>query len=339
MSEQSVFESAIVLLEKSAREGAAEEARPQLPLFWLSDLSTDQARVFLRVWRRLDARARRDLMSRMEEEARENFELDFTAAARVALADDDPEVRGHAIRGLWECADPKLADRFLDILARDPDPLVRASAATGLAAFAERAELGEIPRAVGRRVENGLIAVIRGTDNLEVRRRAVESIGFSSNPAVRGIVGDAYRHPEERMRCSALRAMGRTADPVWTRQVTEELKSGSPAMRAEAARACGELALEKSVPALVDLLDESDAEIRRNAIWSLGEIGGPAARRALERMQNLAAEDDAEFDLIEEALENAEFQEGLDTLSFADDAEGEDPDDWDEDEDWTEDAE
>jgi hypothetical protein len=319
MSDPSLFQSAINQLKQSLQKDPAEESRAEFPLFWLSDLSTDQLRILAEVWRLLPANARRDLMGRMEEEARANFELDFTAVARHALADEDAEVRGHAIRALWECEDVKLADRLLQILARDPDMLVRASAAAALGAFVERAELEDIPAAAGKRVEDGLIAVIRGTDDPEVRRNAVEAIGFSSNPAVPGIIRDLYRHPQERMRCSTVRAMGRTADPVWAPMVLQELKSDSPAMRAEAARASGELTLDKAVPLLMEFLEDADPQIRRNAIWSLGEIGGLSVRSALQSLLDRTGEEDADFGEIEDALENAEFQDSLDDLGLAED--------------------
>jgi HEAT repeat protein len=342
MSDPSAFESAIVLLKKNVQETAAEETRTRFPLSWLSDLGTDQARALSHVWRQLDRNARRDLMGGMEEEAREKFELDFTAVARFALADDDPEVRGHAIRALWECEDVKLADRFVQIMSGDSDTLVRACAAAALAPFVERAELEEIPPAIGKRVEDGLIAVVRGSDDMEVRRRALEAVGFSSNPAVQGLIQDSYRHPEECMRCSAIRTMGRTADPDWAPQVLQELISDSPAMRAEAVRASGELALQKAVPMLIDCLEDTDPVVRRNAIWSLGEIGGRSARNALQRLLNQTGDEvTGEFEAIEDALENAEFQESLDVLSLADDEseEMEDPEDVVDDEEPVEDGE
>lgn len=311
MAEQSVFESAIILLRKETNAGSEGEPPALFPLSWLSDLGTDQARTLAKIWSQLPVVYRRDLISRMEEEARKNFELDFTAIARISLADDDPEVRGHAVRALWECDDLKLADRFLQLLEKDADPLVRACAADALGSFMDRAELEEIPADVSARVERGLIGAFRGTDDLDVRRKALESISFLSNAQVSDMIQTAYRHPDERMRVSALKAMGRTFDSQWSDQVVQEMKSVSHAMRAEASRAAGELVLRKTVPLLVQLLEDADSSVRRNAIWSLGEIGGTAARHALEKLQNRTDEDDEESDLVEEALDNAEFQESL----------------------------
>jgi HEAT repeat protein len=61
----------------------------------------------------------------------------------------------------------------------------------------------------------------------------------------------------------------------------------SPALRYEAARAAGEMAEEARslVPRLLPLVDEDDTEVAVTAIWALGQIGGDAARRTLQRVR------------------------------------------------------
>jgi HEAT repeat protein len=329
MSEQKLFESAMVLLRDMAGDSSAArkssaadaEAGIRFPLHWLSDLGTKQAGEMARTWRRIPLEARRDLMARMEEAARENFELDFLAVARIALNDEDAEVRVHAIRAFWECGEVRLVDRFLHFLDQDPDPSVRAAAASALGAFVERSELEEIPASVGERIAARLIAVIRGRDDLEVRRRALESVGYSSHPQVRAILENGYAHPDERMRGSALLAMGRSADHAFSALVIEELRSPSLLLRAEAARAAGALGLKHSLPRLIELLEDVDAGVRGNSIDALGEIGGERARAALEKMQLQSSGE--EWERIETALENAEFQDSLGDLPLLD-LEGED---------------
>ncbi|MBN1438154.1 MAG: HEAT repeat domain-containing protein [Anaerolineales bacterium] len=337
MSEHKLFDAAMVILEgmtgdsRTAKSKPKGESRACFPLDWLTDLGREQAAAFARCWRRLPIDARRDLIGRMEEEARKNFELDFLAVARIALDDPDPEVRVHAIRAFWECGDLKLVDRFLQFIEKDPQAVVRAGAAAALGAFVERSELEEIPALIGERITARLIAVIRGSDELEVRRCAVESVGYSSNPQVRAILENAHAHAEERMRASALTAMGRSADPSFADIVAAELRSPSPVLRAEAARAAGLLDLKRSVPQLIELLEDVDPAVRGCAVDSLGEIGGEKARTALEKMQKEAA--GAEWDRIEAALENAEFQDSLGALPLLDLDGGEEEEDDQEDED------
>jgi HEAT repeat protein len=324
MSEQKLFDAAVEILKGEAGDrtdslpSADRDSGPaaRFPLHWLSDLSSGQAAEMARLWRDFPVLTRRDLIGRMEEEARENFEVDFLAVARIALNDADPEVRVHAINSFWECGDVKLVDKFLQSMEQDPEPTVRAAAASALGPFVERAELEEIPPAVGERITARLIAVIRGKDGLEVRRRAVESVGYASDPRVRAILENAHSHPAEIMRASALLAMGRSADADFATIVADELRNTAPGLRAEAARAAGGLGMKKSVPQLIELLEDVDPVVRAGAIDALGELGGNAARDALEKMQKTAAGE--EWDRIETALENAEFEDSLSDLPLLD---------------------
>jgi HEAT repeat protein len=303
MSEETLFQSALALLKPAPEEPA------RFPLHWLSDLSTGQSRSIEPIWRALTENARRDLIGRMSEEARENFELDFTAVARIALRDADPEVRIAAIHALVECEDRRVADSLLAILLEDSEFLVRAAAAAALGQYMEWSELGEVSDALGARVEAGLRAVLRSQDHLEVRRKALESVGYSSREDIREHILAAHKHPEESMRRSALAAMGHSLDSDWEPQVTRDLESGSAGLRAEAARAAGEIALRRAVPALIELLSDTEGEVRKNAVWALGEIGGGKARHALNDMiRHASPEEEA---CIAEALDAMDFEESL----------------------------
>jgi HEAT repeat protein len=60
---------------------------------------------------------------------------------------------------------------------------------------------------------------------------------------------------------------------------------------------------------LIDLLDDVDDEIRRAAIWSLGQLGGEPAQSALVRLLD-RSDDDDEIELLEDALGNLAFVDG-----------------------------
>ncbi len=143
-------------------------------------------------------------------------------------------------------------------------------------------------------------------EDSEVIRRAIESISYINDERVRGIIDRAYEQGDSRMRESAVFAMGRSADLIWSETVLEELQDTSAAMRYEAARACGELQLKRAVGPLIRLVQDPDREIQGMAIWSLGQIGGERARMALERF--------AESD---DALLSTAALEALDELEFA----------------------
>jgi HEAT repeat protein len=139
---------------------------------------------------------------------------------------------------------------------------------------------------------------------LDVRRRAVEGLGyFANSKEAQAEVGRAYAHPELTVRESAILAMGRSMRPVWLPYIERELKSASPAMRYEAARAVGEMGEDGRalLPSLLPLVDDDDGEIATAAIWSLGQVGGPSAKRVLQRLAR--SKDDARRTAANAALE------------------------------------
>ncbi|HPD41870.1 MAG TPA: HEAT repeat domain-containing protein, partial [Anaerolineae bacterium] len=150
-------------------------------------------------------------------------------------------------------------------------------------------------------------------ENLEVRRRALESLAYAGVAELPTLIQAAYRHPAEAMQISAVFAMGRSADLRWREMVMRQLHHPSPAMRYEAARACGELATRDAVPELVELADDVDLEVQEAALWALGQIGGDLARLTLERY--LEAESETLRFAADEALQELEFMHGsLDTF-------------------------
>jgi hypothetical protein len=102
--------------------------------------------------------------------------------------------------------------------------------------------------------------------------------------------------------------MGRSADKRWAKYVLAELDSHDAAMRFEAATAAGELALAAAVDPLIRLMDDPDSSVRGAAAMALGEIGGPAARRALEAAAR--NNDEVLAAAAEDALETLSFNSG-----------------------------
>jgi HEAT repeat protein len=122
-------------------------------------------------------------------------------------------------------------------------------------------------------------------EDCDVRRRALEALAYTGTDEVVRLITRAYEHPEERMRVSAVFAMGRSADPRWSRCVRQELSSPNPELRFEGARASGELALSDAVADLVELTEDVDGEVQEAAVWALGQIGGSRAKQVLERVR------------------------------------------------------
>jgi len=271
----------------------------------MSGPTPSEADGFVLFLERISPERKRDIITRMVEYSEENFEIDYMDIFRRCLNDSDPSVRRQAIEGLWEDDRPGLVKPLLSILSSDKDSAVCASAAASLGRFLFLAECDELDSALGDMIEQALHAVIESSDDIQVARRAIESLAYINDDSVRRIIEQAYAHHDAQMRESAVFAMGRSADRFWTETVLAELYADSPAMRYEAARACGELQLQRAVEPLARLISDSDSEIRGMTVWALGQIGGKHAQSILERC--IEGEDEFLSAAAAEALAEMEF--------------------------------
>ncbi|MCH8010285.1 MAG: HEAT repeat domain-containing protein [Chloroflexi bacterium] len=280
----------------------------------LSGLDTGQAKVVEAAWPEIGLRQRQQLVEELTSLAEDNVELNFDAAFQIALADRDPDVRKLAIRGLWENERREMFDGLLKLLTDDPAAAVRAEAALALGRFVLQAEMGTLKAVDAERVENALHVVIEDdAEEVEVRGRALESIGGRSERWVTDIIRQAFDGADRRLRISAAHAMGRSCDPAWLPRLFDELESDDTEMRFEAVGAIGLIADESAVSHLLPLLHDEDGEVQAVAVGALGEIGGHTAKGALEEL--LAAGDPVLSELALDALSELEF--GEDPLSFS----------------------
>ncbi|MGD8243967.1 MAG: HEAT repeat domain-containing protein [Anaerolineae bacterium] len=285
------------------------EEPDQALLCYLSSLSAEEAERVGLVWLDLPAELRLDLISRLVSMAEADFTLSFGAIFRIAMEDESAEVRKLAIEGLWEDEDVRLVPLLTQRLGEDESASVRAAAAQSLGRFVLLGELERIrPKPRSRAYAALLKALQAGDEHTEVRRRALESLAYVCNETVVASIREAYGSPGEKLRISAVFAMGRSADTRWGEEVQRELFSTNPEMRYEAARACGELQLSESVDMLEELTEDADAEVQQAAIWALGQVGGERAREILERYCH--GRDEALRSAAEAALEEFEFLHG-----------------------------
>ncbi|RRR77133.1 MAG: HEAT repeat domain-containing protein [Candidatus Viridilinea halotolerans] len=257
----------------------------------LAALDHEGLRVFLQLWHHFPAERRLAVVQELDQLSEDNVDLDFRSVLRACLSDSDQSVRAAAITGLWEDESEQTMNRLLALLD-DEDGPVRAAAAVALARFVYRAEVGELPASTGQRLHDDLLRVATDPEQpLDVRRRAIEGLGYCANSSTaQAEIGRAYAHHELAMRESAILAMGRSMRPTWIPYIQRELQSPAPALRYEAARAVGELAEDGRplLSALLPLVDDDDLEITLAAIWSLGQVGGPNAKRILTRLARSA---------------------------------------------------
>lgn len=238
-------------------------------------------------WQRIPTTRRREIVQALHTMAEDLVDMDFTELFLWCLDDADATVRTFAIDGLWEDERISTLHRLLQMLD-DPSGEVRAAVVLSLSRFAYGAEVGDLAPDAASTVHQVLLhTCLDEAQPLEVRRRAVESLGyFYDSPEVQAQISRAYAHPELSMRESALVAMGRSMHPMWFPTIERELHSPSPAMRYEAARAVGELSEEgrDMLPSLLPLVEDEDFEVFQAAVWALGQVGGEHARRVLHRL-------------------------------------------------------
>lgn len=290
------------------RDGEENESVPTTVFYGLSGLQPQEIEPLALVWDSLAPDYRRHVVSELAEAAETNFDLDYDVLGLFALEDDDDSVREAAVNLLWENESIEVMDRLIRLAEGDEVIPVRAAAMSALGHFILQGEVGDLPANETARAQNAAIRALTNPHELvEVRRRALEAISNSSHELVASQIEQAYRSDEQRMRVSAVFAMGRTCDETWGDEVLEALQSDDSEMRYEAARAAGELMLEDAIKHLRKVVFEDDHEVKEVAIWALGEIGGAEPMRILQRLAKDAEEreDEELLEAIEDALGSA----------------------------------
>ncbi|GAF83818.1 unnamed protein product, partial [marine sediment metagenome] len=194
-------------------------------LYSLSGMSRGETLLFQEAWPSIAVERRCQIINFLVEIAKASFEVDFGQVLRFCLGDEDESVREAAIEGLWEDNDTALIDPLITLLRDDPSISVRAGAATSLSRYVLLSELDKIKAQHFALVREALLEAIRSPfEDLDVRRRAIEAIAYSSEEGVREIIEAAYYDEDEKMRISGVFAMGRSADPYWSDRVIGELE-------------------------------------------------------------------------------------------------------------------
>jgi len=283
-------------------------------LYHLSALESDEVERLRQAWPLVSIKVRRQLVARLVEAAEADFELEFTDVFRLGVEDENPEVRAISVEGLWEDEDVRLIPLLIQLLTDEESSRVRAAAARSLGRFVLLGELEKIrPRLFNQAYDTLLATCCEENETVEVRRRAVESLAYVGVESVAELIHQAYLDPDEKMRVSAVFAMGRSGDRRWATHVKKEIFNPSPEFRYEAARACGELQLSDVVEDLEELADDVDAEVREATLWALGQIGGDRAQEILEHYS--ASDNEATSTAAQAALNELLFLHGdLDDL-------------------------
>ena len=291
---------------------------PSRMLRSFSDLSQLQIHELKEVWPRIKTERKISLLEDLEEIAESDTLVSFDELAKYSLTDENPAVRVLSIRLLWDCEETRLISRYIELMQSDPAEDVRAAAASALGKFVLMGELETINDNLRDLSVQKLIDVVEGNDLPMVKRRALESLGYSGHPKVSELIMDAVEQDETLWVTSALFAMGRSADDKWSSTILNHLESTDSEIFFEAIRAAGELQLEEARDLLMDKLDEmDDPNLRIATIWSLSQIGGDAVKKKLEELAEKCTDDD-ESEWLEKAIDNLELDAQLNSMEMID---------------------
>jgi len=294
--------------------------RPFSPryLHLFSDIASNDLEALKKIWLQVNLDRRVALLEDLEELAEADTVVSFDALARFALSDPDARIRATAIRLMWESDDIRLVPIFIRMMFEDKEEIVRAQAASAIGLFVYVGELEAIPSLTHHKIEDDLLKVLTGTDAPLVRRRALESLGFSSREEIPPLIRRAYNENDPQWLASALFAMGRSADQQWDESVLDNLDHPEQDVQIEAIRAAGQLELAVAREGLLKKLEdfeEMDIDMRAAIVWSLSQIGGEGVREALDKLYD-GIEDEDESEYIEEALDNLSFTDSDGDLSM-----------------------
>ncbi len=274
----------------------------------LSDLEGEDAEILAENWSKFSSQRRRALVEVLPTLAEKDYLLSYEAVGRIAIVDDDPLIRFGGIQMLIasECDNPELIALLLSLAENDEESNVRAIAATALGQFVYMGEMDTLQSPVRDTLENRLIKITRHDMHVDVRRRGLEALGYSSSESVSQMIAEAFHSDDYLWVASSLFAMGRSADDQWQTNILASIDHPNDRVRLEAVRAAGELSMVDARSTLINYLDDPDQDIRLASIWSLSQIGGKNVPELLAR-QLKNSTDNEELTFIEQALDNLAF--------------------------------
>ena len=289
---------------------------PRRYLQHFSDIGSLELKTTLEVWPRVTLDRKLSLLEGLSSLAEKDTLVNFDDFARSILDDADASVRVQAIRLLGECEDVKLVPVYIGLLKNDPDGNVRAEAANALNLFVDLGELDEIPEEVYGEAQSALLESARSEKETRVRRHALESLGWSSNPEVVELIESAFEQENIDWKVSALIAMGRSADDRWEDRVLRCLLDDDDRLRKAAVQSAGMLGFKSArLPLLRMLESEDNSEVISAAIWSLSQIGGEDVQLYIENLIDQTEDEDL-IEFLEDALDNLAFTEDLDRFEL-----------------------
>ncbi len=281
---------------------------PAKLLYLFSDLLPQDQQELAKLWPKIPLERRRNLIKDLVVVNDSDFLYDFEAVGRTALDDDDTDVVCGGIDLLFTTEDKQLIPMYMRLLKDQArNELIRSAAANALGPYVYFGEMEELPEDKLHEIEEALLKSYAQDPSEQVRRRALESLGYSSREEVPAMIRRAVDHSDSKWVESALFAIGRSADDVWEEHIMEHLDDPDHEIRLQAIHAAGGVGLAVARKPLLKLLTpRTDVELRKEAIWALSQIGGEGVMEVFTRLQELT-DDDEEYSLLEEAIDELNF--------------------------------
>lgn len=256
----------------------------------------------------LDPSARFALLSQLIDAMNDHPGLEFTAALRAALRDDDAPVRAAAATALGSCETAAATAALLAVARSDEEEdSVRLEAVAALGEVALRHELGWADSEDAAEVIPALRRIAEDArEEAAVRAGAIAGAAVAAAGWTAPLLDDAYASSEPELRLGALRGMGRSADEAWIPVLEGALGSADEDEQIAAAAAAAEIGSEDAVPALAELLadPETGPELAAAVAAALGEIGG---EEAIEQLASLQTHPEPQVrETVQDALDAAE---------------------------------
>lgn len=296
-------------------EALLDDSKPFPPsyLHLFSDISRENLANLKESWAQVTPNRRLTLLEDLEELVEVDLQMSFDDLGKFALNDPHGDVRAAAARILWECHDQKLVPIFSKMARNDEAEIARAAAASALGTYVYLGELEEIPENTLGEIVTNLLEITRGLDTKLVKRRALESLGFSSHDDVPSLIEEAFHKKDKEWMLTSLFAMGRSADQHWEQSILDMLDDPDIDIQTEAIRASGQLELLSARKPLLAILKndtELDSSVRSAAIIAISQIGGDGVIEMLSTLLE-NSEEGEEADFIEDAIGFLSFIQDL----------------------------